>query len=58
MDQGFTIKQWKETQIKRDHTSYDTLKIEFETKYFKILYPILFATIKDNGNLIIINEMI
>ena len=50
MDQGYTIGQLKETQMMQD---YDKLKIEFEKKNFKILNPLLFATIQDDGNLII-----
>ena len=50
MIEGYTIEQLKETQIKQD---YDNLKIEFEKLNFKILKPLSFATIEDNGNLII-----
>ena len=53
MNQGYSIEQLKQTQIKLDLTPYDKLKIEFEKKNFKILNPLLFATIQDDGNLIL-----
>ena len=53
MNQGYTIEQLKETQIKNYLTPYDKIKNDFETKNFKILNPLSFATIKEDGNLII-----
>ena len=50
MDQGYTLEQLKETQTLQD---YDKLKIEFEKNNFKIINPLSFATIKEDGNLII-----
>ena len=50
MDQGYTLEQLKETQTLQD---YDKLKMEFEKTNFKIINPLSFATIKEDGNLII-----
>ena len=61
MNQGYTIEQLKETQIKTKEEenddesteNYNKIKVEFEKNNFKVLNPIMFVTIGDEGQTIL-----
>ena len=60
MNQGYSIEQLKETQIKTKEAesddesleNYNKIKIEFEKTNFKVLNPIMFVTVTDDNEII------
>jgi len=61
MDQGYTLEQLQETQLKTNEDdnitksleNYNNIKIEFEKNNFKVLNPIMFVTIGENDDIIL-----
>ena len=56
MNQGYSIEEINNSQITIEETPYEKMKNEFEKIHFKIVEPFMFATIRDNGSLLLQNR--
>ena len=56
MNQGYTCDEINNNQLLLNETPYNILKKEFEKTHFKIIEPFMFATIRNNGSLLLQNR--
>ena len=56
MTEGYTFEQLQEAQIPIEMTPFGIAQNEFEKTHFKITEPLSYATVKDDGSLVLRNK--
>ena len=56
LDMGYSTEELEQNQVLSENTNYGQLKMDFDKLNFKILEPLMFATIKEDGHLVLRNR--